>query len=310
MILKVVGSKGVIVQVRKSEDMPYITSDDGQLIRADIVMDPGSIISRMNPGRLYEQYFNGSSRRCQFLIRKAMNYPKMKLKYTNAEINKGWSLLLNYISIFETEQITEYSKITSENDKMEILLDCLNTEVFIYYKISSKKEAYRIVADLENSIYAPVKSKAYIVENGQVKKTKKEVIIAPIYTILLAKTADAFLSVSSANINHYNIPVKVSANNDKHYKNSGTKILSETETRLFVAYAGREFLAEIKDRCSSIESHKYMYMTILNADKPSNMEVFIHRDKCPFGNDKSIELLENIFNAGGIKIEFIKEEGD
>ena len=50
-----------------------------------------------------------------------------------------------------------------------------------------------------------------------------------------------------------------------------------------------------------------MYLTILNADQPSNMEVFIHRDKCPFGGDKSVELLENIFNAGGIKIEFVDE---
>lgn len=301
------GSKGVIVQVRKPEEMPYIKSDDGQLIRADIVMDPGSIISRMNPGRLYEQYFNGSSRRCQFLLRKAMNYPKLKSKYTKEEIDTGWNILLDFLSIFETEQIEEYRKLTDVKDKMEVLLDCLEREVFIYYKLSSKKETYRIVADLENSPYAPVKGKAHMIENGVIKTSKKDVMIAPVYTILLAKTADAFLSVASANINHYNIPVKVSSNSDKHYKNSGTKILSETETRLFVSYAGREFLAEIKDRCTSIESHKYMYLTILNADQPSNMEVFIHRDKCPFGGDKSVELLENIFNAGGIKIEFVDE---
>ena len=38
--------------------MPYIEANGGR-IYADVVMDPAAVTSRMNPGRIYEQYLTG-----------------------------------------------------------------------------------------------------------------------------------------------------------------------------------------------------------------------------------------------------------
>ena len=70
-------SKGVIVQVRPLDKMPY-TYVNGEKVIADVVMDPSSVVSRMNPGRIYEQKFNAISRKTQYEIRKAMNYPNYR----------------------------------------------------------------------------------------------------------------------------------------------------------------------------------------------------------------------------------------
>lgn len=303
------GSKGVIVHLKKPEEMPYIKTPDGQLIRADIIMDPGSVISRMNPGRLYEQYFNGSSRRCQYLIQQAMGGKKLKSKYTDKEIDAGWKLLLEFISVFETEQIDYYAKLRSKEDKLEILLECIFQEVHIYYKMESKKKPIEIVRDMERTIFKPVRMQAYIPTNGKEVLTNKDILIAPIYTILLAKTADEYLSVASAKTNHYGLPIKVNnvGADYLHYKNSPTKILSETETRLFAAYVGRQGLIEIKDRANSIETHKHMYANILNAPKPTNVDSLVDRSVQPYGTDNSMELIDYIFNAAGLSIDFVNE---
>ena len=58
-------SKGAIVDIWPDEDMPVdITGRN----RADLLMEPGSVISRMNPGRIYEHYVAGMSRRCKHMI--------------------------------------------------------------------------------------------------------------------------------------------------------------------------------------------------------------------------------------------------
>lgn len=304
------GSKGIIVGVKKEEEMPWVESPDGQIVRADVIMDPGSVISRMNPGRLYEQYINGSSRRAQYIITQAMGGKKLKNKYTDKEIEQGWKLLLDYLSIFETEQIDSYRTINSREEKLDILLECIFQEVHVYYKMESKKKAYTIVRDLEGTIFAPIRAKAHIPnEDGTVSVTKKDVLISPIYMILLAKTADVFLSVASAKTNHYGIPIKVNNTNadNMHYKASPTKNQSETEERVYCSYAGREAVIELKDRANSIETHKHMYKNILEADSPTNMQSFVDREVQPFGTDNSMELINYIFNAAGISIDFVPE---
>ena len=304
------GSKGIISCIKVQEEMPWIETEDGQKIRADVIMDPGSVISRMNPGRLYEQYFNGSSRRCQFLITQAMGGKKLKDKYTDAEVEKGWKLLLDFLQIFETEQIKVYKEVKDRESKLEILLECIFQEVLIYYKLESEKRAYEIVRDLEGTIYAPPRLPMKMkTKDGKIIETKKDIMIAPIYMILLAKTADVFLSVASAKTNHYGLPIKVNNTNSgsMHYKASPTKIMSETETRLFCTYVGRTALAELKDRANSIETHKHMYKNILEADQPTNMDSFVDRNVQPYGTDNSLELLNYIFNAAGISIDFVPE---
>ena len=51
------GAKGVVSAIWPDEDMPV----DEEGMRADILISPDSVFNRMNPGQMYEQFFNRAS---------------------------------------------------------------------------------------------------------------------------------------------------------------------------------------------------------------------------------------------------------
>jgi hypothetical protein len=298
------GAKGVIVGVWDDEKMPY-TMINGHKVIADVIMDPSSVVLRMNPGRIHEMYFNAISRKTQAEIRKAMGGIKPILEYTKKEIEDGWNILLGLYKIIGTEQYTEYSKLTNQRDILEILEECITKEVFIYYKVSSDKKPYEIITDVQGTIYQPEINYVYVPkDNGEEKMTKQPAMIAPLYTILLAKTGESYLSVSSAKVNHFGLPIGVGANTRNYlpYRSSPTKVLSETESRLYLSYVGQLGLVELKDRANSIPTHETLYSNILKAEHPTNIQNVVDRNITPYGNDSTLDLINNIFNSAGLDI--------
>lgn len=289
--------------------MPY----DIEGTRADIAMDPGSVPSRMNAGRVYEHYFNGISRKTQKLVRDSVGFNEVRkniLDYSDAEITNAFSIVLEILEIIGTEQYVTYNAITDIGSMREIVEEILYDEFFILYTVSSNKKPYQIVSQVANTKFAPVIDRITIVENGVHKRSENKILIAPIYTILLAKTADNFLSTASAKTNHYGLPIGV-GNNGKYrmpWRNSPVKVLSETESRLYVSYVSRLALAELKDRANSIKTHESVYKTILESDVPSNIDRVVDRNKIPYGGDAALELVNSIFNVGGINIKYTPDK--
>lgn len=296
------GSKGVIVGVWDDDKMPY-TMINGEKVIADVVMDPASVISRLNPGRIYEQEFNAISRKTQFEIRKAMGYPKTN--YTNKEIDAGWNILLGLLKIIGTEQYDGYNQVSDIEIKKEILKECLEDEVYILYKVSSKIRPYQVVEMTKGTIYQPELNYVCIPTSSGDKLTKSKILIAPIYTMLLFKTAENYLSVAGAKLNHFSMPIGVgpSTRNFSPYRNSPVKAISETGGRLFASYVSRYALAELKDRANNLETHKEIYNNILNASNPTNIDKIVDRNKTPYGGDAALKLVDNIFNSAGFTTE-------
>lgn len=294
------GSKGVVVGVWDNDRMPY-TMINGEKVIADVIMDPASVISRLNPGRIYEQEFNGITRKTQYEIRKVMNYPNTK--YTKQEVEQGWNILLGLLQILGTEQYDGYRSITDEQSKVEILKECLEDEVYILYKVSSKTRPYQVVEMTKGTIYQPEVNHVHIPTMSGEKITKDKILIAPIYTMLLFKTAENYLSVAGAKLNHFSMPIGVgpSTRNFSPYRNSPVKAISETGGRLFASYVSRYALAELKDRANNVETHKEIYNAILNADNPTNIDKLIDRKKTPYGGDSALKLVDNIFNSAGFE---------
>jgi len=294
------GAKGVIVEVRPTEDMP-ITMETG--IRADIISAPDSNVGRMIPGRPYELYFNSLSRKGkQLVIDKIDELNKTLDTLTDSDVSAVWKIVTGLTAILDTEQ-HEYYMHLSKADKRTILHDIVYDEFYLYYKVSSKKKPYQVVADTQSTIYAPKKEHIMFKSDGMNVITKEKYFISPEYTILLSKTADNFLSTASAKTNHYGAPIGVGARtrDNMPYRNSPTKILSETESRLYAAYVSKWGISELKDRATSKNTHTTIYKNILNADKPTNMDEAIDRTTHKYGG-QDLELIGNIFNASGIEI--------
>lgn len=280
---------------------------DGK-IRADLIMDPASVVSRLNVSRLYEQYFGAMSRRTQELMRSAIGIKKPK-DYTDEELKKGMELLLGLLTLIDNEQYKAYSELKDKEAIREIVSECIHEEVYILFTVSNRKPAYKILLDVKGTIYEPQYCPITYKEGGRTVVTKHDILIAPTYNILLNKVANRAISTSSSKLNHYGLPVSVSnsSKNRLPYKESSLKNISETENRLIIAYAGRKGAAEMKDRAVSLETHEAIYKNILDAEHPTNIEDVVDRNIHGYNGDAAMELINNIFNPAGISIDYVED---
>ncbi len=299
------GGKGVITAIWEDEDMP--TDEFG--VRADVIGDPRSTISRLNVSRLMEKYIKSGTRRAQTILRdrfKLINKPTLQ-DCTSNEIVELFGIVLEFASLVNSDQFKTYNAVAkSMNLETMILIidDILTNEFYIFMTIDMEAKAYEIIDAIDRSRFKPTKGFVTFNYRGRPVVTKEKISIGPLYFILLSKIADDALACSSAKINHFSIPV-VASKADKYrtpYRNSAVRVNGETEGRLFAAYAGREFLAEFKDRATSVKSHAILYEKLLDAPEPGNIKNCIDRTEQPYGTDKALLLLNSVWNSAGIEL--------
>lgn len=281
--------------------MPY--TEDG--VRADMIMDPTSLASRMNIGRSYEIYFNTAIRKAREMIRDVLR------KDAN-DVKSAWKLVVDFLKIIGTEQYNTYKNATEE-EKKEILKEIMEKEFFILYRISSEKKPHVIVQELEKSKFKPTKEPVYIPkEDGSVVRTKASMLIGPLYTILLNKTPDeGIITVASGRTNHYGLPTGSGSQKYAYpYRGYSVKFFSETEARHYIANGSLRLAEEIKDRANSIDTHRLMYKNILMSDTPGFSLTLVDRNEHKFGSDMSLKILHSILNVAGLEIVYRKDPLD
>ena len=305
------GGKGTIVSVWKDEDMPV----DANGNRADIIMDPRATVSRLNIGRLYERYTKAGIATVTRLVReKFATYNKDNVyDLTNQEKEELFKIILEFVDLLQNELTQAYHEVFNNKDYagMESVLEETLTKGFkIFLAVDGELRKYEIVENIKNSRfrrpYGPVRFNYH----GKPRISKENVLIAPMYIILLSKIADTGLYTASAKLNQFGLPIVVSKF-DKYRlpnRNSPTRTLGETEGRIFAAYGGREFLAELKDMNASSKTHALVYKNILLADQPTNMPVAVDRNEHPYGTERGLEILNTLWNSVGMELKYIKDE--
>jgi hypothetical protein len=310
--------KGIICKIEEPENMPV----DERGVRADVIADGGSTISRMNLGRLHETYMSAAAVECADKIREILNTEKTTKSTATIHIgdmyNKdpdrvltAYNYYLGLLKIMTEEQYSYYSQITDISSINEILAHIVSDTVYVYYPIGNKKEHLEIIKEIEESPYkphyGPVKYKD---KYGNEIQTEGPVRIAPLYMILLEKIADTWLSVSSAKPNHFGVITSLNKV-DKYrtpWRQSPVKTIGETEGRLFTAYCGKEAIAEMMDRSNNQETHKAIYEKILKAEKPMQIDEVVDRSKIPYGNCRPMQLVDHVSECAGFKIVYEPED--
>ena len=290
------GGKGVVVDILPDHLMPK----DSDGVPVDIVMDPLSIVSRMNVGRLYEIYIAGAARSARDLVRKELE---------KGNKNKAWELVLEFLELIGTEQL-DYYRSADDNGIEEILEEIRRSELHVFYRVSSPKPIILIVSDIEKSKFKPKKEPITINVNGKEKKTKNPCLIGVIYNILLTKTPDESLSVTSdPYLNHFKMPTAPTA--PKKYSlpwaNKATKIIGETETRLFLSYGGAMLLAELRDRAINPSTVENIHKNLLTIDTPGFTENIVTREEAKFGMDVALTLFKNVLSAVGYELKYVPD---
>lgn len=303
------GGKGVICHIAEPHEMPVDEAGN----RADIVMDPNSTISRMNLGRLYEQYINAASRDVAVRIRQLVEVDE-KDQMAMAKVSKlykdnpekfgiAWDYLMGYYSIVSPKMFVWMTSSDYQRPKYEHLTSVVQKGVYLYMPPDNDPEGETIIKELER-LYKPVFGPvSYIGNSGQRVVTKNPVRIGSVYIILLEKTADDWTAVSSGKLQHFGVLSQVT-NADKFSQPSrqqAIRALGESEVRIYVSYAGPHITADILDRNNNPATHRQILHSILAADQPTNIDVSVDRSKVPLGGSKPLQLVKHILECGGVR---------
>lgn len=307
------GGKGVICKIAEPHEMPV--DEDGN--RADIVMDPNSTMSRMNLGRLYEQYINAASRdvakqivqRLGFKGQEPESLPPAVVLSTLESVEKQtpelldtvWNYLLGYYQIVSPKMYIWFTTGQYKGTRLDHLAAVVRDGIYLYIPPESEVEMSEVVQQLERQYrptYGPV---TYVGNSGQKITTKSPVRIGSLYVILLEKIGDDWTAVSSAKLQHYGVLSQVT-NADKYSqptRNQAIRALGEAEVRIYVSYVGSKTTADILDRNANPVTHEEALKTLLTSDKPTNITQLVDRNKTPMGGSKPLQLVRHIAECGG-----------
>jgi len=287
---------------------------DADGVRADIIMDPKSNVARLNVGGPYERVIKSSMGKLERMV---------KNEYAKYGVNEPYELSItqitnlfthasNFMHIVGNNLARHYANALHIQDReamLSVVEEIIIDRFRVFLPLDNEKRKYEIVEDLSKSIYSAEYGRVTYNYHGVKKTSVNRIMIAPIYIFLLSKIADSVLTSSSAKLNHFGIPI-VTSKADRYSlpsKNSPVRTQGETEGRIFVAYGGRTFLAELKDLNTSIESHSRVYMQLLNNKTPTNIPNIINREEHPYGSERGLAILNSLWNSIGMELEYVKE---
>lgn len=304
------GGKGVIVKIEEDCNMPV--DADGNV--AEIVMDPASVGSRMNLGRLYEHYVNSAGRDvCKAVCGILGVQPKITMnrlmQISPDVIQHAYMHLLRMYQIVCEKQYKFFAHDITDDEKLEHLLSVVNDGIYLYYPIDTDKNTVDVIKNLEKAFkptYGPV---TYVGNSGEKITTKVSSRIGPLYMMLLDKIADDWSSVSSGKLQHFGVlsPTTKSEKFSNPYRNSPVRTIGETEGRIFAGYCGREAIAEMMDRSNNPATQRNVAWSILNADKPTNIKHVVDRDYIRLGGARPLQLVRHIIGTAGYNIVYEPE---
>lgn len=321
-ITDISGGKGVICCILEPYEMPV----DSHGNRADIIMDPNSIINRMNISRSYEPYVNAATRDVLKNISNRINsvlptvhikqkdiYAKKKITdiyHNHPELfREVYNYLMGYYEIVSPKMYQWMAIEAPDEAKLEHLHYVIRNFSHLYMPPENEPEYLDIVKGLESSYrpnYGPV---TYIGNSGERRTTKDNVRIGSIYIMLLDKTGENWSAVASGKLQNFGILSKITKN-DKHsqpVRNQPVRAIGESEGRIIVGYAGQVALAEMMDRNNNPHTHKEIVWNILAADTPTDIKKIVDRNKLPYGGTKPITIINHVLMCGGIKFVYNRD---
>lgn len=306
------GGKGVICHIAEPHEMPVDEAGN----RADIVMDPNSTISRMNLGRLNEQYINSARRDVAKKLRDLLGVTKgdrdceikvAKLEQSNPEkVDIAWNYLMGYYQFVSPKMFVWFTSGEYQASRVRHLAEVCKKEIYNYLPPDNDPEFETIIAQLEQHYrptYGPV---SYIGNSGVRVTTVDPVRIGSVYIMLLEKTADDWTAVSSGKTQHFGVLSQVT-NADKFSqptRQQAIRALGESEVRIYVSYVGPKTTADILDRNNNPATHRQILDSILSSDQPTNIDSAVDRKKVPLGGSKPLQLVKHVAECAGWRFRY------
>jgi len=305
------GDKTIICEVWPDERMPM--DEDGNV--TEVLRDDDSTKKRQNPGLMLEGTLNASSRDFVRNLRQKVGLGRrVKNEASERTYVKGLSdevidsIWNEYNQFLDDLLPMMHQAYNDPRFKAFNKRDCI-TELLIqgHYSITPSNDPINYDMMLENCVtkyphtHGPLR---YIDAGGNVRVTRKPGSILSRYYILLDKVASDIAAVSSARLNHFGCPIRIS--NEDRYRTpipeSPIRLFAEYEHHMAAGIVGGHVMADINDQSSNPVSHREIITNTINADKPTAILNALDRRKIPLGSARPGQMIRHIKEGAGIGI--------
>lgn len=162
-----------------------------------------------------------------------------------------------------------------------------------------------IINSLENSKFKPLYGRvSFVNRNGVLVSPRAKMRVAPIYYIVLDKTADDYSVASSTHLQAHNFSATIpSVDRQHHPVNSNTvKCLGPDETTIVCGLMEKRHIVELYDRHNNPRAMRDLVTNIYNLDNPSSVYNLIDRSRVRYGQTSGLELSRHVLAAYGIEL--------
>ncbi|ABY62961.1 RNA polymerase beta subunit [Pseudomonas phage 201phi2-1] len=306
------GGKGVVCKTSPRSEMPR--DEFGNI--ADVVIFGGSTMRRSNYGRIYEHGFGATVRDlCQrlrveagfdrhaelnnidFAQSKAFNDPAW-IEYAFNEFQELWWIIAPTMHEIMKEH---------PNHKEYVKSALRQGTTVVYTPIDDTTHLPTAMNTIINTKFRPNYTPVtYTDPGGRVVTTKNNVLIGPLYMMLLEKIGDDWSSVASVKVQQFGLPSKLN-NFDRSStpgRESAVRSFGESETRSYNCTVGPEPTMELVDQTNNPLAHVEVVEQFLTQEKPTRIDRAVDRKKIPFGNSRPVSLLNHMMQTRGIEFKY------
>jgi DNA-directed RNA polymerase beta subunit len=274
------GGKGVISKILPDKDMPRTV--EGYI--PDIILNPLSIIGRLNPSQLYEQELNFIAAR---LIETHKDLPD----------DKFYEVIKKFYSIVNPVQLEFIEETVGDNKERfkEYVSDIKDGNLMIHQPPFFDNLSFDGLCTLY---------KTFKVEKYKFKDIDNPLIMGKIYFIKLKHESIAKYSVRSAGpINLINIPFK---NNEQYKKavvsfNQNPIRFGEQELLNLILLKNRKDIIDMLEVYSSNELKRQKMIQILLTEDIKNLDQFEFSEE-ELSNNNTSETIKMYFKGLGINL--------
>lgn len=308
------GGKGVVCKTMPRAMMPR--DQYGNI--ADVAIFGGSTMRRSNYGRIYEHGFGATVRdliqrlRVEAgmerhgggtvakigLAQSPLAHKPEWIEYAFNELQELWWIIAP----------TMHEIMKEHPDRKQYVHDCLLAGwTTVYTPIDDSTHLPTAMDTIINSRFCPNYTPVTFTDpGGKVVTTKKNVLIGPLYMMLLEKIGDDWSSVASVKVQQFGLPSKLN-NFDRSStpgRESAVRSFGESETRSYNCTVGPEATMELVDQTNNPLAHVEVVEQFLTAEKPSRIDRAVDRVKVPFGNSRPVSLLGHMMQTRGIEFQY------
>ena len=290
--------KGVITKIMPDDDMPT----DKHGTRADILVDDGASVHRMNAGR---NFYHAYTATMDQVLRDLNN------KFRENDWEGKFDYYMDFVETASPIMRDLYGDVSgfSLAEKEKIVRQAIKDRLRLYLPHNTPLLGTRRVKMLQDKFPVDIGPVTFRGINGKMVTTKENCLIASIYFIMIEKIGDDWGGTAVPKRQHHGVVAKLS-NNDKYsenYRNQSIRNFGETEFRIVSSAINPSMASALVNFPNSPAMCMDAVKTILSAEHPTDIRRLMDYEKHLLVESRPLQFVKHILRCYGFKFDYVDE---